>query len=345
MSIFRTTLLLYFLLISHAIADTDSTSQEENSYIDGTHEYISEKVLDLSKGIDTTVNDWFKSEEDDSADTLEEVDSMDEFFINEKYIDDTDKAFIRLGLNSNFQSKTEEDYTYNLRARLPLSRTKKRLKLFVQTTFSDDDDREVNSIANNPNNKNAKTEVGLSLFAPQNYGIKSRYDAGIRSLDPFVRARYRVDFEAGEWDIDMSQFFKYSVDDKFSEGTRLYFDTKFEESKLFRILLHRDTSDSSAGMSYGIGFHYYIPKGQDAAVRLSQTFTGNTKYTYIDENAISHRHSEINNYTTSIGWRENVLKEWIYYEVTPAVNFHKQYDYDVNYSLNFSLEFYFGRHK
>jgi len=348
MSNFHIIFLLFFLIVQNTFADANATTVQESSYIDNSHQFISEQVLDLSKVIDTTVHDWVLYFDNNTTDANGEEMSMDVFFKNEKYIDDTDKAFVRLGLNSNFQSKANEDYTYALKAHIPLSRSKTKLNLFVKSSFNDHDDKEINNIANNPNDDNAKTEIGVNLFSSKFYNITPKYSAGIRSFDPFARARYKMAFEFDEWDIELSQFFKYSVEDEFSEGTKLYFDTKYEDSGLFRILLHRETRDVNTGMDYGLGLHYYLASMKNTAIRFSQNFTGNTKYTYIDDSVVPNikkKHADINNYTTSVSLRQNILKEWIYYEVTPAVNFHKQYDYDVNYSLNFLLEFYFGRHK
>ena len=350
MQFLYTFLLFLILFSSNAICDTN-TSLNKNTYIDNTHTTISKQMHKFSAFIDSTLYDWIENIEDTTNDIENKEMSMDVFFKNEKYIDYTDDAFVRLRLNSYFQSKGDNDYTYALKAHLPLSRSKKKLNLFVKSTFKDDDetDKEVYNLSNNPNDKNPSTEVGINYFSASTYNVKPKFSAGIRRLDPFVRARFKMKFEAGKWNIELSQLFKYTLEDKFSEKTKLYFDRKLEDLKLFRIVLHRDTADEDIGMDYGIGFHYYISRKKKSAIRISQTFNGNTEYRYKVGDSTdltkTKKYQGINNYTTSLSWRENILKDWIFYEVTPSANFYKNHALKENYSLSFLLEFYFGDYK
>lgn len=333
-------LYIFFLLIYtaslYAISDTNTSTSEERSYVDTTHDFISQKILSLSKTIDSSIYGFINTSENNTTKDI----SMDDFFKNEKYIDDTDDAFIQLRLNSYFPVYGANDYKYALKAHIPLSRTKNKLNLFIQNKVEND-----NEEINNINPTSSKTEVGINLFSTKMYNIKPKYSVGIRSFDPFVRARYSFEQKYNMWDIYISQIFKYSIDDKFSENTNLYFDTKPEEKNLFRVAFHRSTDSQSSGMNYGVGFHYYLSTEAKTAIRVSQTFTGNTNYTYtnLDTNT-TKRYAGINSYTTSISLRKNVWKEWIFYQITPSASFYKYHEYKENYSLNFMLEFYFGRY-
>ena len=41
-------------------------------------------------------------------------------------------------------------------------------------------------------------------------------------------------------------------------------------------------------------------------------------------------------------WRENIWKEWLFYELGPGVNYHKRYDYRPNYNISFGIDMFFG---
>jgi hypothetical protein len=164
-----------------------------------------------------------------------------------------------------------------------------------------------------------------------------------------VRARYSKKLPMDEWLIEPVQSFSYSTKDKFEEKTDIYFDRQFLDKSLFRIQLHRKTKTNTDGMDYSLGLSYHHFLKDEMGLRFSQIFLGNTQYTYSlngsdDSSKNSEPYSGISNYVTSISWRQNIWKKWLFIEIRPSVNFHKQYDYKVNYSFNIDLEFYFGKY-
>ena len=191
-------------------------------------------------------------------------------------------------------------------------------------------------------------DIGIHFFAPKSHGIRSRYSLGLSGLDPFVRARYNMPIETNGWLIDPIQIFKYSLDDEFEEETNIYFDKPFKDLSLFRVQLHRKTQTDIQGMDYALALQYYWSNRENTGIRISQSFFGNTKYPYITDKSIEPPKTEtyggVNNYETSISWRENIWRKWFYYEVTPSVNFHKDHDFEANYAIRIFFDFYFGQY-
>jgi len=342
------------LVLSLCNADTNITIQNESNYIDETHTNLSKKVLEWSSAIDTTLSSWLGNDETNattvtanvSDDTLEnEVRSVDSFFQNDKYFNETDNTFIRVRVDSYFQSKESNDLNLRVSAQIPFSKSKKNFKIFVDDITLDNaknilkDDSEEDRLA---------PDIGVHYFAPETYGIDSRYSLGLSGIDPFVSARYNIPIRTDEWLIDLVQLFKYSTDDEFEEETDIYFDKQFKESSLFRIQLHRKTQTNVDGMDYGLALQYYWTPKKDTGLKLSQSFWGNTEYQYtVDGNVEppqTENYSGINNYVTSVSWRENIWRKWFYYEVRPGVNFQKQYDYEPNYTFRLIFDFYFGQY-
>ena len=342
------------LFLSFCNAENNVTTQNESNYIDETHATLSKQVLEWSDEIDATICDWVGDDETNTttveanvSDTIleDKVRTVDSFFQNNKYLDETDDAYIRVRVDSFFQSKASNDLNFRVRVQLPLSESKKRLKVFVDALTLDNaqnilkDDKEENSLA---------PDIGINYFAPERYGIESKYSLGFSGLNPFVKARYNIPFTFNEWLIDPIQLFKYSTDDEFEEETNIYFDKQVEESSLFRIQLHRKTQTKIDGMDYGLSFQYYWSPKKDTGLRLSQSFLGNTKHPYILDKDIEPQQTKtyggISNYITSFSWRENIWRKWFYYQVQPSVNFDKQYDYEPNYSIRLFVDFYFGQY-
>ncbi len=343
-----------FFFISTATADTNVTAKDESSYIDDSHKVISGKVVEYSEHIDRTLSGWLGDDEEDNATvtgttiiepTLEdEAESVDAFFQNEKFLKETDDTFVRIRMDANFQSKEPEDFNLKVRAQLPLSRSKKKFKLFVDNV---NQDNAKDIVSDDSDAERTAPEIGVHYFAPETYGIESKYSVGLSGIYPFVRARYNKIYETGVWLIEPTQSFKYSAKDDFQEETNIYFDTQLEELTLFRIQLHRKTRSRIDGMDYSLGFSYFWSPKKETGLNLTQSFWGNTKYKYIiDESTVpvteSGTYAGISNYSTSLGWRQSVWRKWFFYEMRPGVNFHRAYDYEANYTLRVYLDFYFG---
>ncbi len=276
--------------------------------------------------------------------TLEErVRSADAFFQNDKYLDDTDNAYVRVRVESYFESKGSNDLGLTLRAQMPFSRSKKNLKIFVENMTLDNAN---DILQDNVGNDREAPDIGIHYFKQENW-IKSRYSIGLGGIDPFVKARYNIPIKTDKWLIDLVQLFKYSTDNKFEEDTNIYFDKEVGKKSLFRIQLYRKTQEDVAGMDYALFLQFYRSLGKYTGFGFGQSFIGNTKYQYAIDNSVApsqtKKYSGINCYVTSLSWRKNIWRKWFYYEVRPSVSFDKDYDYEPNYRIQLFFDFYLGR--
>lgn len=270
--------------------------------------------------------------------------AVDKFFQNEKYLNDTENTYIRVRLQSFFQTKDSNDFDLKLRAQIPFSKSRKNIKIFVDDLTMENAD---NVLRDTTNNDKSKPDIGIHFFAPIRT-IKSRYSIGLSGIDPFVRARYNFPIIVDEWLIDTVQLFQYSTDDKFEEETNIYFDRSWGKKSLVRIQLHRSTHQETDGMDYFLSAQYFRATKKDAGYGLQQAFIGNTKYEYTINNGVVLPDTEtfggINSYITTFSWRENIWRDWFYYELRPSVSFERQYDYEPNYRALIFFDFYFGKH-
>ena len=346
-------LALYLLFVVDVSADTNSTAQPFQDYIDEKQKIISQKVIKLFKSIDEGIGSWFISSDNNisceekekrlnSGFFKEKENSIDEFFKSDKYIDETEKNFLRIRLGSLLQSKDSTSFDYKIRARIPLSRTKKNFNLFIDSIKQDYSD---DTITDDDTEKTP--EIGVNYFSPEYHKIKSKYSIGTRGLNPYIRARYSMVFEAGNWKIEPTQQFKYSIKYEGQEETNIYFDRALKEFSLFRFALHRKTQAHMDGFDYRVDFFYYYTPKKTTGLSLRQSFWGNSKYRYTIDNStdpvtLSEPYSGISNYQTTVSWRQSIWRKWFAYEVQPAISFHRQYNYEPNYMLRLNLDFYFG---
>ncbi|HIP29971.1 MAG TPA: hypothetical protein EYG83_04070 [Sulfurospirillum arcachonense] len=46
---------------------------------------------------------------------------------------------------------------------------------------------------------------------------------------------------------------------------------------------------------------------------------------------------------TTLTFRQNIYRKWLFYEVSPGVNFSKKHDFDPNYRFYLRLDAFFGK--
>jgi hypothetical protein len=338
-------LFFYTLLISTSHAEINETKPQAYNF-DTFHADVSGLVLDWSAIADIRISKWMGYKEDNkscsikpSVNTIKSK-SIDSFFQNNKYLEETNNIFIRLRTDTSIESRETNRFRLRFRAQLPFSRCREQLKIFI------DNDSTVGS--DTKKNVSSKSGIGLRYADEQNYGLKSRYSLGLSGVKPFIEARYTRLFKMNGWEIEPIQSFIYSTKEHFEEETNLYLDKSIYNKSLFRLKLERGTKSKVAGMHYGATFEYYFNAKENSGLRLSQSFYGSTKY--IPRNAKKGKslqtddYSGINNYITSVSYRANIWRKWLYYELKPTVNFHRDHDYKANYALRFFFDFYFGEY-
>jgi len=346
-------IIFFTALLSLSFSDSNNTSQTESSYIDDAHKTVSDKVITWSDAIDTKISGWF-GEADSNATTKTQrkedirppkkrVKSVDSFFQNKRYFDEAEETYLTLRLDSEFNSLESDDFKAKLSGQIALGKSKQRFKFFVDNATTDN----VQDVLED--DASSSPELGFHYFVPEKYGIESKYSLGLRGIDPFVRARYFMPLKTDDWYIEPSQMFKYSVDDKFEEETTIYFDRHFDDLSLFRFVMHRATQEKKKGMDYDFTFQYYWSPMADMGLRINQSFIGNTKYPYIVDPAIeppqTKTYGGIYDYITSFSFRQNIWRKWFFYEVRPGVNFHKDHDYEANYSIRLFFDLHFGNYR
>ena len=309
----------------------------DTGIIDETHQNISNKVISASEYIDNALYSLF--EEDNQIDYIKkDVQSIDSFYKNEKFIDETAESFLRIRVQSNHQKLDETSFDVKLRAYLSLSKTRQNIKLFIEDVNQDNykDLPFKNSTAND-----ASMAVGISYFTLSYYNIDSKYSLGIRGLSPYIKVRYKKTFAYNGWEIEPTQSFTYSTKTNFKEETRVYFDKKLDKQNLFRVDVARSSESNQAGMQYSLALEYFYQPKKNKGINITQSFLGDTKYNYL-ENGQEKTYNGIYTYSTDISWRESIWKKWFFYEIKPGVDFQKVHNYKVNYKILFLTDFYFG---
>ena len=330
--------ILIFLLSS--LCFNTSLKAEHNTSADSLYKSVSTYVIDSADYLDEKVSRWLGNDDVNNTCLPEPITNIyqsndtDIFFQNNKYLNETRDIYVRLRMDNHYYSRESNKIKFKLSARLPFDRCKKQFQLFFQdeNTYAD----EVKSTDTSDGG------VGIRYYEKERYGINSSYSIGLRSQSPYIRARYSFPWKYHSWKIEPVHMFKYSDKYYLEQETNIYFDKSINKEDLFRVQLHREEGSKQEGIDYGLIFEYYLHAGKNSGLRLRQSFFGNTHYNDVYKN--DKNYHGINNYVTSVSWRENIWRDWLYYEVRPSINHHKDYNYKPSYEIRFFMDIYFGKY-
>jgi len=383
-----------------AVAQAQSLSAQDNntSYVDRTHKYISHQVKSWAVDIDDIVLGFYDFLDDQNSSTQEKFplytdinnsDSklpeyllyqqkpcekeesfqlyehnksvkkslvpayysqsaitpspnnnpeIDAFFLRRKLLEERDRSYVRVSFLQTVNSLQEDDFNFNIKARVHLTRSRKRLKLFIEN-FNEDSAKNIGT-----NNQDNAPSIGLEKSSKTFFGIRPRYSIGFRGIDPFVRARYTFENDIGRWQFKPVQSFQYSLKDEFSEVTEIFLDTPTGKQSLLSFVVDRGTNTNNPGMHYDGFIQWFYTPRQYAGFSTVLGANGSTKYqnTIQDNPLVISSENRVFNYLFRVGWRENIWKKWFFYEIGPGVNYHEANHYRPNYNISFRIDLFFG---
>lgn len=314
-----------------------SSDLTETNIIDTTHKYISDRVENISNFTDDVTSKTLSY----AQQTQSNLEDIDELFKNEKYLEETKKSYLRLSTDYNYNSLESNEFNVKLSAKLALNKSRKNLKLYI-SGFQQDN---LEEIIDRNKYEDSAPEIGISYLIELKDNIETKYYLGIRSLYPYVRARFLYKKMINSWLIEPIQTAEYSSKDEFKEGTKLYLDRQVFEKVKFRWEFARSTSSKRDGMDYSSVASIFWTPQEKTGLQFSQGIYGNTKYEFVVDEVTkeTQRYSKINNYVTTLTLRKNIYRNWLFYEVSPSVNFHKSHDFKPNYRLYLRLDAFLGK--
>jgi|GEM_PF-3565315 len=291
-----------------------------------------------SKDNNTSYEDILLPAISESEKYKKEEHSIDEFFLTRKLLEERDRSYIRVSFLQAFNSLGPNEFRFNIKARVHLTRSRKRLKLFIEN-FNDDSAKNIGKTGDEDN-----PSIGLEQESKTFLGIRPRYSVGFRGIDPFVRARYTFETDFGRWNFKPVQTFQYSIKDEFSEITELFLDTPTSDNTLLRFVIDRGSNSNDPGMHYDGFIQWFYHPRKKAGLSFNFGANGNTKYlnTIREEPPLLQKENRVYNYLFLVRWRENIWKKWLFYEIGPGINYHEQYDYRPNYNIFFGIDMFFG---
>lgn len=296
---------LFFL----SAAVSAQTNDENYPWLDDMHRNIAESVNVSAQ--------WF-----------------DDFFAEENMTEEEHalgQARIRLGWEP--RSRELDDFEARIRVRVKLPKLKNRVDLILSDYEEDGIDDKVR--AGRPEDVNRQDRFSLALrFKPKkDGGLSHRIGLG-RRFQMFAKSRYRKQFDFTEkTDLRWESAIYYYNRDGFGADTRFTFDYQANKDSIYRVssgFFYRDRTDDWLWQQSVQSFRQ---RDEKTAVIYGLYIEGLSKPNYRTEE-----------YLTSVRWRQNALRDWLFYEVEPFVLWRRDENFSASYGIALRVEGFFGEY-
>lgn len=281
---------------------------------DAPRDYVSEKIVNITK-------------------------RLDHFFGDERHFQEGNKSVIQLDFTETFGQGGNRTFNFEGKAKLDLPATEKRFHFVIESN----PEKKISGEVKKDQPATTKAEV---TPPPEQYAASLRYekaeespwyystDAGLKFQfppDPFVRGRISYGIPVGSWRMKISEnpfWFK-----TIGLGTTTQLDWEYIISKP---LLLRITSTATC---------YEYPQNCDLRQDFTVYHTLNERSAWLYQASvigITEPEAQETAYVLLARYRYRLHRDWVYFEVTPQLNFPKADGFKHEASLLFKLEMLFG---
>lgn len=264
--------------------------------------------------------------------------SIDQFFVNEKELDKDNGTRLRIFSTHSLVENvgTGSDLSFRFRLRLPYLTEK--LHLAIEQRDQDIEARNqtadsLEAIDTAPVNDNIQAGVG---FIEKDDDIFSfRVTGGLRfnkSPYPFYKVRFFRDFYFGnDYEINTSLSVYWDEEDQYSEVFYIDINKKLTNGIIVRWVNEQRWADTDDTLrtKHGPTFFYQLSPRRFISY-YARVFTRNRP------------NFQTENYRLGVAYRQRIYKKWVFYELSPFIDFPRREQFTPINGIIFKLEAVLG---
>ena len=264
--------------------------------------------------------------------TLDTADRIDRFFSNENIVDEGQETRLRVYVKMRTDENDGQRFTAGIRGKLSLPRTEQRLQII----FGQDDDSTTSVNTVDPN-------ISLRIRPPSTDPMRQmRFDVGFRKraggYQLFGRARHRLTFDsASRWVPSITNSLHYFTKAKTEYRGQFTFDWPLSTRFFFRpttqIHWYQNNIDKC---NDGICIDQYFTLYERLRQQTTHAIAYDAEFFY------RNKPGGLNDVVLKARYRRTTSRDWLFWEIEPAVHFPAADGHDMTYRITFKLEGVFG---
>lgn len=335
----------YALMPSYAIAENDrpSNSFQEEIIIneDFVTDDIEENIVDdyeLSPDLEKPFFSFLDTPQDMISSGVEVfAKNIDEFFSDDKVFYEASGSFLRLRVDSIINENGVRTYDGNIRLKLRLPNTKKKLKFTLESDANERPDDKVVSAENTPITAIEDKEyfAGVQATIGKENAWQFKPSIGLRlgsTVEPYVRFRFKRTYDFGEWYVNWNETPYWF--DSFGWGFDSYLElnTKITNNDLFRVSTFARWTNEIDEFELSHTFSMYHTLSKRRAISYSAGVYGKSEPT-----------THATHYLLGLSYRQNIHKDYLFLELLPQVRYEKINDFHAEHSIILRIEMVFKK--
>jgi hypothetical protein len=162
-------------------------------------------------------------------------------------------------------------------------------------------------------------------------GVRVRFGAPIG----FVGPRYRRVIHFEPWALRFTQRLRWFTENRLESNTRLDLERPLAQNLFFRTTTGLSWFEDENNYFYDLSFFLFQPLSK----RRSLGYEWNN---YFQERQPNNHLEEIN---LRMRYRQNILKDWLFFEVAPQISFPKDSNFDFTPGIQLRCDLFFGGKK
>lgn len=262
---------------------------------------------------------------------------IDRFFAGDSALQKRNKSYARIRAGMILEEGNGLSDVSDLKFRLSLPATQKKLRLVIENDSDDDDSLEENnrpSTVSETSDDDDRFSAALQLISSEADLWDTKAEAGLRAsapIDAFVRHTARRRWEiSGPWSMNFRQRLAYFKESGYRANEELNFERPISDDWFYRMKTELEWREKVDSMRAAQIFSFYNRIDDKRGIEYQ---AGTIAY--------SRHHTVIDNSYLSVNYRQLLYRNWLYLDVIPEIVFPRVDDYDPTSSLTFRLEILF----
>ena len=266
---------------------------------------------------------------------------LDSFFEDERVVKEENRSYIRARYDVFQEERARATYKPTFNVRLSLPQLEKKVHVVVSaespepasTTPAPAGTSSSNRISPT-DERNVTTSLHYILRATEEESTTVRTGAQFSHGSPvlFIAPRYRHFIPLTVWDFRFTQEAVWKTDTKWQVDTLFDLERQLPYGLFFRTSVGGSWIDGTNGYFYSLGFSLRQLIDPKHALDYAWINSYQTRPVY-----------ELAEILFSIRYRQNLWRDWFFFEVAPQLRFPRSGNFDGIPGILFRFEMYFGR--
>lgn len=265
------------------------------------------------------------------------VRSVDEFFADEKVFYETSGSYMRLTGEAIFREGGDQGYYSDLKVKVRLPTTQQKASLLLESDPTEEEEEIDKALKETPEEAVSDKDyfAGIQTTVGGKDGWKFKPSIGLRlgsSPDLYTRFRLTRKVPVSDGNFQFRQTLYWIDSSGWEADTSGEFNLPVAESLLFRSTTGANWQEETEETKLRQIFSLTQRLSERRSISYQTAFFG-----------VNEPTTHTTNYLVSMHFRQILHEDYLFMGLIPAVNYHKDRDFQADYSLTLGIEMVFKR--